>query len=207
MTAIYHITDINNLERIIRANGLFCDTQRLAQGFPCVGIAHQSLKERRARTIVPVAAEGKVADYVPFYFANRSPMLYSIHTGHVSGYDGGQKSIVYLVSSVERVSQGDRSWCFTDGHAVEAMTTFFDDLDSLVRVDWALIYNWSWKNTEEDPDRKRRKQAEFLIHESFPWNWVERIGVLNAAVAEQVQAILSATDARPEISVQPKSYY
>ena len=74
-----------NLARIVQTDGLWCDAERVRQGFDCVGIAHERLKERRARTPVrnragqTVAAGGVLADYVPFYFANRSPMLYSIH--------------------------------------------------------------------------------------------------------------------------------
>jgi ssDNA thymidine ADP-ribosyltransferase, DarT len=109
-------------------SGLWCDTERVQQGLQCVGIAHAHLKERRARRPVrnragrAVAIGGFLADYVPFYFANRSPMLYSIHRGNVVGYAGGQANVVHLVSNVEQVVSGNRSWCFTDGHAVEAIT-------------------------------------------------------------------------------------
>jgi hypothetical protein len=51
-TPIYHITNINNLPRIIQTGGLWCDAERVRQGFGCVGIAHESLKQRRARTPV-----------------------------------------------------------------------------------------------------------------------------------------------------------
>jgi ssDNA thymidine ADP-ribosyltransferase, DarT len=207
MTQIYHITHVSNLERIITTKGLWCDAARVRQKFESVGIAHQTLKARRARTVVPVAAEGTLADYVPFYFANRSPMLYSIHTGHVEGYDGGQKDIVYLISSVERVAQGNRQWCFTDGHAVEAVTKFFCVEADLNEVDWEVINYWSWKNTEEDPDRKRRKQAEFLIHEAFPWKWVDGIGVINAAVEKKVAKVLAMANHQPPVTLQPKWYY
>jgi hypothetical protein len=49
-TPTYHITNINNLARIVQTGGLWCDTERLRQGFECVGIAHDHLKQRRART-------------------------------------------------------------------------------------------------------------------------------------------------------------
>jgi hypothetical protein len=207
MTVIYHITHVNNLEQIIRCQGLWCDAQRVQQAFSCIGIAHQDLKNRRARTIVRAAVRGTLADYVPFYFANRSPMLYSIHTGFVEGYDSGQTSIIYLVSSVEQVVQGNRPWCFTNGHAVEAMTDFFDDVGRLDQVDWPVIDHWSWKNTEEDPDRKRRKQAEFLVHQSFPWSWVESIGVINAQMEQKVAAILANVQHQPPIEVRPNWFY
>jgi ssDNA thymidine ADP-ribosyltransferase, DarT len=207
MTPIYHITDVQNLDRIIHTNGLWCDAERVRQKFTCVGIAHQDLKRRRARTPVGVASRGTLADYVPFYFTNRSPMLYAIHTGFVEGYDGGQKNIIYLVSSIERVAKGDRPWCFSDGHPVEAMTEFFDEIDELDRVDWAVIRDWSWKDTDDDPDRKRRKQAECLVHKSFPWHWVESIGVLNGAIRKEVARVLAQCQHQPPISIQRKWYY
>lgn len=215
MTAIYHITHVTNLPRIIEAKGLWCDAQRVKQGFECVGIAHQDLKVRRSLKPVisaagaSIAAGGNLADYVPFYFANRSPMLYSIHSGFVQGYDGGQKNVIYLASSVERVVRGNLPWCFTNGHAVEAMTDFFDSVDELTQVDWPVIGHWSWKNTDEDPDRKRRKQAEFLVHKSFPWNWVEEIGVISLSMKDQVTALLAGCGClhQPPVAVRPNWYY
>lgn len=207
MPPIYHITHVGNLEGILQTQGLWCDAQRVSQRFACVGIAHQNLKDRRAKTIVRAVTGETLANFVPFYFANRSPMLYSIDRGFVEGYDGGQESIIYLVSSVEKVIQGDRPWYFTDGHAVEAMTDFFTDVARLDRVDWAVIDNWSWHDTKEDPDRKRRKQAEFLVHQSFPWTWVESIGVINAKMEQQVAAILVNAQHKPPIEIRPNWYY
>lgn len=178
-TPIYHITNIDNLPRIIQTGGLWCDAERVRQEFDCVGIAHDRLKQRRTRTSVrnragqAVAAGGVLADYVPFYFANRSPMLFSIHTGYVEGYEGGQGNVVYLVSAVERVVAEKRAWCFTDGHAVEAVTEFYADTERLDTIDWAVVASWSWRNREDDLDRKRRKQAEFLVHRSVPWRWLQ----------------------------------
>ena len=54
-------------------------------------------------------------------------MLLAIHKRCVPAYQGGQADVVYLVSSVETVARSDRVWCFTDGHAVEAVTEFSED--------------------------------------------------------------------------------
>jgi len=158
---------------------------------------------------VVVAAGGTLDDYVPFYFTNRSPMLYAIHTGRVEKYAGGQEQVVYLVSTVQKIIESDRSWAFTDGHPVEELTEFYDNLDDLNKIDWRRIEHWSWRNTESDPDRKRRKQAEFLVYRSVPWNWFERIGVMNQAIARQVRRILDETkvEHRPRVAVEPKWYY
>lgn len=212
---IYHITHVRNLARIIESKGLWCDAERMRQGFASVGIAHENLKGRRARVFVQrqsgeaVAMGGTLADYVPFYFANRSPMLFSIHTGYVDGYDGGQQEVIYLLSSVERVASGNRSWCFTDGHAVEAVTEFFSDAGDLARIDWEAIQHWSWKNTEADPDRKRRKQAEFLVYQSLPWGWIEEIGVRDLKMRDRVSKIVRKAGPAhaPPIVVRRKWYY
>lgn len=207
VTAIYHITHVENLPRILETKGLWCDAQRVKQGFVSVGIAHEELKRRRAAHPVPVAAGGTLGDYVPFYFSNRSPMLYSIHGGRVAGYRGGQTEVVYLVSSVEQVAKGDRSWCFTDGHAVMGLSDFYDQISELDKVDWDLMKNWRWKDSADDPDRKRRKQAEFLVHRSLPWSWIEQVGVIDEAMAQKVRRIVSAAEHQPPVSIQRKWYY
>jgi hypothetical protein len=42
-TPIYHITHGRNLSRIIQTGGLWCDAERIRQGFECVGTAHERL--------------------------------------------------------------------------------------------------------------------------------------------------------------------
>lgn len=212
-TAIYHITHIENLPRIVQAGGLWCDTERVDRQLECVGIAHDHLKRRRARTPVrdrsgqPVAVGGVLADYVPFYFANRSPMLYSIHQGKVVGYAGGQADIVYLVSTVEAAEAGNRAWCFTNGHAVEALTDFFTSTERLDTIDWEVIRARNWANTEDDLDRKRRKQAEFLVHGSVPWHWFHRIGVVDQGRSQRVTEIIAEAAHQPDVTIEPGWYY
>ena len=77
-------------------------------------------------------------DYVPFYFAPRSPMLYAIHMGNVDGCTAGQADIVYLVASAQRIEENGFSFVFTDGHGTMALSDFFDDLSSLNEVDCKL---------------------------------------------------------------------
>jgi ssDNA thymidine ADP-ribosyltransferase, DarT len=213
VTAIYHITHLDNLPRILTEGGLVCDTESERRELCAQSIAHATLKERRARTSVEkndgssIAAGGVLADYVPFYFTNRSPMLYAIHRGAVVGYNGGQSSVIYLVSSVETVAATKMPWCFTDGHAVEEVSEFYDRVADLNQIDSNLMQNWSWQNTLSDPDRKRRKQAEFLVHQQFPWRHVTQISVINQATATQVKALIQANEHQPRVTVEPKWYY
>lgn len=208
MTAIYHITHISNLPSILKADGLWCDSSRREQGFPIVGIAHQNIKDRRAKRLVPLAAKGTLADYVPFYFAPRSPMLYAIHTRAVEGYQGGQAAVLHLVSTTETASGTGQAWCLTDGHAEMGMTEFSDDLDRLDEfVNFEIMQSHYWTDTPDQPDRKRRRQAEFLVHDCFPWKFIHEIGVYDPETAEKVAAILRAEKHKPQITVHPEWYY
>ena len=58
-------------------------------------IAHQNIQTRRSTTEVPVPPCRMLHDYVPCYFAPRSPMLYAIKNGKVEGYPGTQSDIIY----------------------------------------------------------------------------------------------------------------
>ena len=79
MPPIYHITPVEHLPIIIGEGGLRCDV--VAQKVATVNIAHKSIKARRLKKAVRVGPGGVVADYVPFYFAPRSPMLYASVSG------------------------------------------------------------------------------------------------------------------------------
>lgn len=214
MTPIYHITHIDNLPIIIWENGLLCDAEAERRGLCVQSIAYDTIKERRKRRRVetlqgqPVAAGGVVADYVPFYFCNRSPMLGAIHNGNVPAYRGGQNDVVYLFSYVERAVEL-QDWCFTDGHAVEAITKFFTDLTQLNQVDWNAVETWRWGGRWRlaDPDITRRKQAEFLVHGFFPWRLVQSIGVLDTGMATKVKKALEGKAEKPRVTIEPKWYY
>lgn len=211
---IHHITHFSNLPGILSEGGIWCDNASFSQGHCQQSIGHSNIKERRQRRRVEelfggdVSKGGVVADYVPFYFCYRSPMLYAIKGGFVEGYTGGQGQIAYLVSSVSKIAKSDLDWCFTDGHAAEDLTDFFDDLKDLSRIDWDIIKDWSWKSTTSDPDRKRKKQAEFLVHHFFPWEKVIGIGVYDQEGKEEVTKLLEASgqDHRPEIKILKKWY-
>jgi ssDNA thymidine ADP-ribosyltransferase DarT-like protein len=200
---IYHITPIDNLPGIIKEGGLLCD--RNAKKIKFVSIGHKDIKERRLRKGVPLAPGGVLADYVPFYFAPRSPMLYTINRGNVEGYVRGQEPIVHLVSSTEAVDAEGLDWVFTEGHAVMDYTDFFDDFADLDKIDWPLMRSKYWFDRDEYPDRCRRRQAEFLVHNFFPWKLVSEIGVCNTATAQQMNQILG--DRIIRVSVRGDWYY
>ncbi|MCH8963013.1 MAG: DUF4433 domain-containing protein, partial [Bacteroidetes bacterium] len=176
-TLIYHITHVDNLQRILTEGGLWCKAEQIARTVEYQNIAHQNIQDRRATTPVSCGPGGVLHNYVPFYFAPRAPMLYAIHNGRVQGYTGGQTAVVHLVSSVERIVEAQLPFVFTDGHGTVAYTSFFEHLDDLTKIDWKVMQARYWNNTLQDSDRKRRRQAEFLIHTFCPWERLLGIGV------------------------------
>jgi len=47
-----------------------------------------------------------------------------------------------------------------------------------------------WADSIEDLDRKRRKQAEFLVYRSLAWNLIQSITVIDARRKAQVEGLL-----------------
>jgi hypothetical protein len=170
-----------------------------------VNIAHMHIKERRLNRAVPSGPKGTVGEYVPFYFAPRSPMLYVISRGGVEGYSDGQEPVIYLCSTAEAVEKAGLRWVFTEGHADMDFTDFFDDLRDLGKIDWNLMSAKYWHDTNDDPDRKRRRQAEFLVYEFLPWELVSYIGVYDHSVARTLGEMISGGS--PEVGIQRGWYY
>jgi hypothetical protein len=182
----------------------------VAQGnVQATSIAYQHIKDRRMQREVKVSKGGTLADYVPFYFAPRSPMLYVIHRGFVEEYQGGQNSILHLVTSAELISKMGLGFTFTDGHADVTISRFFTNLSDLDHIDWDVMQSRYWKTTMEYPDRKRRRQAEFLVHSFLQWELITGIGVRLKKIQQQVQDIIvqSKSSHTPIISVDASWYY
>lgn len=131
---VYHFTHVDNLSALLDEGALLADGI-LPRSFLTADVGDAGVKSARRRRAVPVPPGGVVADYVPFYFAPRSPMLYRIacdHRDRVPGrYREGEDPLVYLVSSVERVAASGAPWLATDGNAAAAVSHF-----TAVRPDW-----------------------------------------------------------------------
>lgn len=187
-TFLYHFTHIDNLVGILEDGGLHSDSALGERQETPVNIAYKGIKQRRAATTVKNRGQGGyVADYVPFYFATKSPMLYTIAKGNVSQFAGNQTELIYLVSTVEQIAQESNSWCFSDKHPINSLAKFYDDLSDLGQVDWEIMKEQVWRNTPEDQQRKSRRQAEFLVHSFVPWQWIKAIGVANTDMARRVR--------------------
>ena len=203
---IYHFTHGSNLRPILGAGAI--RAQALAGDETVTDIAEPGIKAKRSRKAVPCAPGSFVGDYVPFYFAPRSPMLYSISRGNVTGVDPDQAPIVYLVTSSERVAGAGLPFAFSDGNAATAITEFASNLALLATmVDWPLIEERYWHNTTEDGDRVRRRMAEFLVLDALSLALVEEVAVFDVRIEARVREILHEAGVEVPVAVRRDWYF
>ena len=135
--------------------------------------------------------------------------MFKLKTGEVAGYDDGQEPLIYLTSAAQDVSSAGLGFVFSDGHGLARFTEWFDDLSQLDAVDWNMVYQRYWSDNVNDMDRQRRKQAEFLVHQSCPWHVIQEIVVINTEIQQRVDSILSrfASSLRKPVRVERDWYY
>jgi hypothetical protein len=202
--AIFHFTHGRNLSSIL-ADG---ELRPSASAATSVDIADTKIKRSRETRVVPCEPGGFVGDYVPFYFAPRSPMLFRIQQGGVEGVDGDPRGLVYFASTTERIVAAGLGWVITDGNAAAAVTRFVNDMELLDEtVDWPLMRASYWGNTEEDGDRVRRRGAEFLAHGAVPLALIDEIGVYNLVAQTRARAILAEAGTELAVNVRQAWYF
>lgn len=207
MTNIYHITHIDNLLSILKSDGLIANKRLRQEGINYIDISHENIQFLRAKKPIPYNPGGVLHDYVPFYFAPRSPMLYAIEKRKLSRYFDGQSYVIYLVSKAESIEDSGLNFAFTNGHAIIDNVDFYNDLGALSEIDWEVIESQYWFDTEDDPNRKFRRQAEFLVYQFCPWIQIAKIGVMNNTIETQIWQILQNFNHQPPVMVYSDWYY
>ena len=204
---LFHFTHRRNLASIAE-EGLFCDDTVTVSNRNFKEVGNPDIKSRRRARPVRIPPAGKVADYVPFYFAARSPMLYMIDRNAVPSYTGGQDKIVYLVTSVDSIAKHGLEFVFTDRNAALATALFSNDLAELDDyVDWDLMEAQMWRDTAEYPDKKERRMAEMLVHRHVPWAAINAVAVKTKEQKRHATAVLANVGANTKIRVQPDWYF
>jgi hypothetical protein len=200
---IYHIVHVDRLASIIADGSLLCDVAMNRRAVPGTVIGMGSIKQRRLTLPLDCHPGCYVGDFVPFYFCSRSVMLYVIHCANHEEltYRGGQGPIVHLEADLHTVvawaNEIGRRWAFS------LYTQFRASLNDLHEINWHAVGVRDWRQ----PDLKEGKQAEFLVHEWFPWGLIRQIGVKSQKVYQQVQEALKAAAHRPKVEIKPDWYY
>ncbi|WP_051215406.1 type II toxin-antitoxin system toxin DNA ADP-ribosyl transferase DarT [Granulicoccus phenolivorans] len=204
-TYVYHFTRVEHLASIIE-RGLVCDMRAQTDGVLNIEVGNRDIKAARRHRIVSVAPGGVVADYVPFYFAPQSPMLYSISRGNVPTYTDGTDRLVFLVSTVERLRASGLTLVVSDRNARNNVTKFLP-LDEARKdedfVDFELMRAQYWGGYD---DGRERRMAECLVHGGVPWDAFEIVGTRSKTVADEVAALIGS-GSLPRVEIAPRWYF
>ena len=203
---ILRLMHFDNLEHILKHGMYSKNSGHVIPNYVNIGDA-TLIKQRETFTVRITPPNGNLGDYIPFYFAGHSPMLLNIKNGSRGIKQLPQKDLVYVVCRISGIIEHCPEWCFTDGHAKNHLTRFYNHTDDLTKLDWDVISMQYWHDTEDDYDRMRRKQAEFLVKGHVPANCICGLIVLTAEQKERAKAIQQQTGANIPIHVDSKRKY
>lgn len=197
-TPIFHITSILNLDSILKCSKLLALNYLREIDFK--SIANNDVQSRRSQISINHPPYGTLHDYVPFYFAPRSPMLYANKETRHEG-STTQEQIIYLISSTQSIINKGIQCIFYDMHPVLANARCFYKPDDINNIKWEIFFEeplragfskyWQNENNDEKPlwaKRKELRQAEFLVYKEFPLNLIEEIITFDDRRCDMVKA-------------------
>jgi hypothetical protein len=161
---------------------------------------------------------GVIHDYVPFYFAPRSPMLFTINKGNVEGCPRRQQDILHLMTTVEAVVENNLPYVFYDYNATLSIATCYNNVKDLNKINWDLIhesprldgYCKYWHNVMDNPRyvlRQETRQAEFLVHQSIPLKLMAVVGAYDQQKATEARQILDDAGVELPVEAKPEWYF
>ena len=136
-------------------------------------------------------------------------MLYLLYMGNHPEltYRGGQGPIVHLEADLNTVvtwaERKKRRWAFSLANAGAYYVEFRKSLDELDEIDWDAVAARDFRSS----DVKEAKAAEFLLHGSFPWKLVEKVGVHSMAIGRQASTMIAAGTHRPTVQIERDWYF
>ena len=199
----FHFSSLHNLELILD-HGLLSTNRKNQLGINHVNVAEAGIQHRRAAMIVPGSGNKTVHDYVPFYFAQKTPMqLAVLHKKNVD-----QQFIMYFAVPIT-IMELRQDIYFTDASAnTDVPPTFYPAAApaQLNALNWKIIdsLKWAYPNEVE----RHQKMAELLVPDSVSINEIGYIVVWNESIATAVKQIFANKGIRcPRIEVNTYHYY
>jgi ssDNA thymidine ADP-ribosyltransferase, DarT len=203
-TTVAHFTHVDHLPTIID-NGLVCDTQA-RRGVMTHEAGNPEIKAGRRGRLVDIPPFGCVGDYVPFYFAPRSPMMSAISWGKVPQFGSDVTVLMYLVTTTQALVAAGLTVLVTDRNAKLSLAEFRPEAECDDIVDWGLMKQKYWANTEQYPDRRERRMAECLVPRSVSFDIFHEIVVHGEQQAGIVTRHLAAAGKAIDVHVRPGWY-
>ena len=201
-TYLYRMTHIENVPHILEYGVAHVSSAHANKNYKTIG--DDSIISTRYHFVLPNAK--KLGDYIPFYFGVRMPMLYVIQKGYNSVQVTPAKDIVYCLSSVQKVVDHGLPFVFTDGHAVDGFSGFYEqkDLPDIDKILDKEAINATYWHKDDDLDLKRRKEAEFLVETDIPTTAIIGWLVYNEKAKE---CLLAMGIPEKKIYVKPDCYF
>lgn len=200
---LYRMTHVQNIPHILKHGITHISSSSRNKNY--VAIGDGSLIGARNNFLMP---SGKtLGEYIPFYFGPRMPMLYVMQCGFNGVTPVRPSDVVYCITSVKSIQAAKLDFVFTDGHAVDGFSEFYNPRD-LKRIesiiDSKAIKSKYWK-ADDDLDLKRRKEAEFLVEGDIPIQAIEYFAVYDAATAAQLKNLTGYKN--QTVIVKPNYYF
>lgn len=135
------------------------------------------------------------------------PMLYVIQNGgNFVAKATPAEDIIYLACPITNVIQSGEIFYFSDGHATDSLTSFYDntrvnDLPNI--IDWDSIKAPFWGG-QENLNIKRKKQAELLVSSDLPPEYIA--GYCCSNDMAKAKLVNMGIEER-KIKVIPRAYY
>ena len=212
--AIYRMTHIENIPHILKYGITHRKSINSNPNF--VNIGDLSLIENRENKSVIVDNgdflnfTGKkiiLGDYIPFYFGIKMPMLYIMQIGgNFVVKATNPEDIIYLACSIDRIIEKDIDFFFSDGHATNGYTSFYEK-GQIINIDSIVDYNCvkaSYWAGDENLNIKRKKQAEFLCSTDLSPDLIIGFGCYNEAAKKK---LINFGVKESQIKIMPNGYF
>jgi hypothetical protein len=207
------MTHIKNIPHILRHGITHRNSSNANPDYVTIG--DTSLISTRATKSVTITNGNRsqncgsivLGDFIPFYFGVRMPMLYVMqHGGNCVEKATPPTDIVYLACKVSDIMQSGITYYFSDGHATDFLSLFYDsskinELPNL--VDWYAVKSKYWSG-EENLLLKCKKQAEFLVTNDISSQYLCGFVCYNEEAKQQLIDMGIEADI---IKIIPNAYY
>ena len=198
----FRMVHIDNIPHILKYGIVKVDSPNANPNY--VPIGDQLVIEKRKNR--PLSTWQKIGDFIPFYFGPRSPMLYVIQHGYNGVKRIEAEKIVYCVIKLDDIIRDCIKCVFTDGHVLNSLTQVItgDNLGHINDyVKYSDVFASRWDD-DDDLDLKRRKEAELLLQNDLPVQYIRGFVVYND---EAKQLLHSFGVEEKMIAVRPRYYF
>lgn len=211
---VYRITHIDNIPHILQNGITHRNSPNCNPDFVSIGDISLISTRDNKHIIVDngdlLNDSSKIitlGDFIPFYFGVKMPMLYVIQNGGNFVITSTPASkIIYMACTVSRLIVDQENYYFSDGHATDSLTTFYDrtKIGSLSEIiDWDAVKAAYWSG-QDNLNLKRKKQAEFLASKDIAANLIHGFGCYNEAAKNKLFDLGIKEEI---IKVIPNAYY